>query len=506
MERREFLLKALATLATSSLMLQSRSLWAMQGKSYAELFDNALKTQPILKGWQGLSNDIAPYSVAWEGKLPSELYGRRFFRNGPGLQCRAGERYEHWFDGDGFINQFTLGEQLTHQGRFVRTAKFEQESRAGHFLYNGAGSRVANARPIRSNETINTANTALLPLGNEILALWEAGAPYRLDSQSLETKGALSFSEALSGVPFSAHPHKDSQGFIWNFGDLSLLGYPGMMLYQMDAAGKLLKYHSIPVEAGYVHDFVVTDNYLVFYLPPIKLERAELYLESLKWQPNQGGRLLLVDKNSLTISREIPFEPGFVFHFGNGFEIKTDQRQQLVLSACWYPNADVMLKSMQHVADPEHLFSTDKAELCNIQIDLNGADARLVKSGLAFEFIQFDGRLSGQPGATHFGVSKQRGKVFNGLAAVSASATSGVASDEPFGKQQYFGFGDTVIAEEPLFIPSAEHGGYLINTSLDYRAGQTHVNLFLAERLSDGPIARATLKQQLPLGFHGAVV
>ncbi|WP_372873401.1 hypothetical protein [Shewanella sp.] len=42
------------------------------------------------------------------------------------------------------------------------------------------------------------------------------------------------------------------------------------------------------------------------------------------------------------------------------------------------------------------------------------------------------------------------------MAAVSAGASSGVASDNPFGKQQYFGFDDTVVAEEPLFIPSAE--------------------------------------------------
>ncbi|MBT1443991.1 carotenoid oxygenase family protein [Shewanella sp. JM162201] len=501
MQRREFLLKGLAAFTATALMLQSRSLWALQGKSYAELFDNELKKQPVLKGWQGLSDDIAPYSVAWEGKLPAELYGTRFYRNGPGLQCRAGERYQHWFDGDGFINQFTFGDRLSHQGRFVRTAKFEQESRAGHFLYNGAGSHVADAKAIRSNETINTANTALLPLGDEILALWEAGAPYSLDSQSLETKGAVSFAEPLTGVPFSAHPHKDRQGFIWNFGDLNLLGYPGMMLYQLDSRGKLLKYKTIPVEPGYVHDFVVTDNYLMFYLPPIKLERGGLYLESLKWQAGEGGRLLLVDKNSLTISHEIPFEPGFVFHFGNGFELaETGGGRELCVSLCWYPNADVMLTAMQQVADPAHLLKTDKAELCTLRINLNTFSAKLEHSGVAFEFIQFDKRESAAPGVTHYGVSKQEGNIFNGLTSVSQTA-NGVPD-----KLQHYRFGDGVVAEEPLYLPSAAHGGYLINTSLDYLAGKTHVNVFVAERLSDGPIARATLKQQLPLGFHGAAV
>ncbi|MGI2259066.1 carotenoid oxygenase family protein [Shewanella sp. GXUN23E] len=513
MERRHFINSSLALLGTVALGLQTQqglatgfseagirlkeqadNTAANYGGGYAEEFAAQLRRHPLLLGWQGLSADIPPYTVAWQGKLPPALDGRNLYRNGPGMQQRGNVRYQHWFDGDGFIHRFTLNNQgLTHQGQFVRTAKFNAESQAGRFLYAGTGSPVPAALPIRSNETINMANTALLPVAGELWALWEAGAPYRLNADTLDTLGRHSIEPQLAGLPFSAHPHRDSDGNIWNFGDLTLLGYPGMLLYQLSPGGRLLKQQVLPVEPGYIHDFAVTERFLVFYLPPITRTSAPLFIDTLIWQPEREGRLLVLDKNTLSIALELPFDAGFAFHFGQAIE----HSGRLSLSLCWYPDATVMLSGMRRIADEDKLLSGSKAVLHHIHIDLNRRRARLESTGIAMEFIQSIPSAPGQTRPSHTGV---------GLGKNSSQFNAIVRVDDD-GHSDSFDFGTGVIAEEPLYLAgNTIDDSYVINTSLHYLAGETRVNVFAADKLSDGPIAQAQLAMPLPLGFHGTVI
>lgn len=69
-----------------------------------------------------------------------------FFRNGPGRFELGGERYHHWFDGDGFAQRWQIGQgQVSHRGKFVATQKFIDESQVGQFLYPGFGTRLRGA-------------------------------------------------------------------------------------------------------------------------------------------------------------------------------------------------------------------------------------------------------------------------------------------------------------------------------------------------------------------------
>ena len=101
--------------------------------------------------------------------------------------------------------------------------------RSRALLYNGAGTHFKTALPIRNNETTNVANTSVQLLNGELLAMWEAGAPYRLDPDSLTTLGQLEFNADLSGVPFSAHPHFDEKGELWNIGSVPFARHPTLL-------------------------------------------------------------------------------------------------------------------------------------------------------------------------------------------------------------------------------------------------------------------------------------
>ncbi|GGF77593.1 carotenoid oxygenase family protein [Alteromonas lipolytica] len=498
MDRRDFL-KNMSMAACGALVSSAGfNALAADNESYYQQFKRQLKANPILRGWEGLSADIAPREFTWQGKLPDALVGRQFYRNGPARAVLGNQRYTHWFDGDGFVHRYAFGKQaVTHSGRFVRTKKFNAESRAGRFLYNGAGSVIENARPSKSAETVNTANIALLPVNGDLWALWEAAMPYNLDPTTLETKGQVSLDNALDGVPFSAHPHADRFGNIWNFGDLSFFGQPAMVIYQLNSQGKLLQYKMVSAPASYVHDFAVTDNHLIFYFPPItKQHGAETLIDSMQWHKDQPGQLLVIDKNTLTPVMQVPFDSGFVFHFGNAWQ----QGQQLVVNACWYNNADVMLNGVNSVI-AEQAQQHHRSTAAQIHIDLSANTARLQSTNHEMEFVQFDGRFTGKPTAQQFGVyaANTAGRAdYNSIAALNTES----------GVLDLHRLGNDFLTEEPLFIPTGNKPGegYLVNTALNFKEGATYCMVFNAQHVSDGPVAWVKLDNYMPMGFHGAVI
>jgi hypothetical protein len=101
-----------------------------------------------LRGLTGA--DLSCDALDIEGDWPRELRGA-LYRNGPALYERDGQRYRHWFDGDGMVQAFRCdGRRVSHRGRFVRTPKFNAEQAAGRFMYPAFGTAIAGAKPVRS--------------------------------------------------------------------------------------------------------------------------------------------------------------------------------------------------------------------------------------------------------------------------------------------------------------------------------------------------------------------
>ncbi|MBM5820443.1 MAG: Apocarotenoid-15,15'-oxygenase, partial [Cyanobacteria bacterium K_DeepCast_150m_m2_101] len=151
--------------------------------------------------------------VAARGSIPAELVGT-LYRNGPGRLERGGQWVHHPFDGDGMIAavRFEHGRVLL-TNRFVRTQGWLAEEQAQRFVYRGVfgtqkhGGPLANAFDLRLK---NIANTQVVRLGDQLLALWEAAEPHALDPRTLETKGLSRLDGVLKpGEAFSAHPRFD---------------------------------------------------------------------------------------------------------------------------------------------------------------------------------------------------------------------------------------------------------------------------------------------------------
>ena len=138
-----------------------------------------------------------------KGSIPEQISGT-FYRNGPGRLERGGRWVHHPFDGDGMIAAFKFDNgKINLTNRFVRTKEWTEEEKSQKFLYRGVfgtqkeGGVLANAFDVRLK---NIANTHVIKLGDDLLALWEASSPYSLNPNTLETKGLSNLKGVLKKV------------------------------------------------------------------------------------------------------------------------------------------------------------------------------------------------------------------------------------------------------------------------------------------------------------------
>jgi all-trans-8'-apo-beta-carotenal 15,15'-oxygenase len=465
-------------------------------------FARAEASAPWALGFRSASGDIEPRPAQVRGRFPAAVRGV-LFRNGPAVHDMAGQRYQHWFDGDGMVQRFAVdAASVVHSGRIVRTPKYRAEAAAGKRLRAGFGSQWPGMQPTTSPDSLNAANTSVLPLGGEVLALWEGGSAYRLNPKTLETLGPKLWRDDLSGVPFSAHPRVDPDGSIWNFG-LSVLD-DVMVLYQIGRDGQLRRAEALKLpQTNMVHDFAVTQRHLVFLMPPLVFEREQFhagksFVDSHVWRPEQGMRVLVVDKADWGRRQWLELPAGFLFHLGNA----------------WEDAQGVIRVDYIHAAEPTALFQTDRAvmrgqnlprpayHIALARIDTAGRTASQELLRVDAEFPRIDPRLTGLR-HTQLIHAAQTSAHHPGFSAV---ARSNVES----GTTERYSYGEDHMAEEHLFVPepgSAPGGsGWVLGTALDLKRRRTLLSCFRAGRLGDGPVAQATLSYALPLGLHGAFV
>jgi carotenoid cleavage dioxygenase len=238
MKRRHFIAGSLAASGTA---LLPETLLAANNPS--------LPATKKMAAWQkGFAGTLKPFNtnnLTIEGKWPADAYGS-FYRNGPAQMERNGIRLQHWFDGDGMVHRFNINAKgISHRSQFVATEKYLREESAQAFLYNATGTPTPNARAPRNNDSVNVANTALLPWQDELLALWEGGSAYSLNPETLITQGEKIWSDELAHVPFSAHPLLEKDGSLWNFGFVPYGKEARLLIYHISPKSKVIGFGNI---------------------------------------------------------------------------------------------------------------------------------------------------------------------------------------------------------------------------------------------------------------------
>ena len=463
-----------------------------------QAFARAAASQP---GWMLAVSDVAG-DIARRplrrihGRVPAGLEGT-LYRNGPACFRRPGGDAGHWFDGDGLVRAFRIGsEGASLEARFVDTVKRRQDSAAGAVITPGFGTRGGAEAAVGSADDTNAANTALLPIGGELLALWEAGSPYSVDPRTLATNGLKTFRPDLAHMPFLAHPRIEPGGRVWNLG----LAGRKAIVWTLDPSGEIERTALIDLpRASYMHDFTATDRHVILVLQPWIQERQALpIINGLVWRPETGTQVMVLDKDDLTRSRLYELPGFFHFHLGDAWA-EADGTIRFDVAASGDPRFAV--DGARVLVEGHGVVPGDPARLTLITLRPDGK-ADMLTSDAVGEFPKADPR--------RLGLKRSLTVHTSGETPGRPLPTGLAVQDWDSGRSHGFTFGLHQIVEETVFVPkpgaTAETDAWLVGPLVNLAAGRTELHVFDAAHVEDGPVASWQADTALPAGFHGAWV
>ena len=452
------------------------------------------------------ATEFSPTSLPiLSGKIPENLRGS-LYRNGPGRLERGGVRVGHWFDGDGAI----LAVHFTDAGatglyRYVQTAGYQEEAAADKFLYPNYGMTAPGRIWERWGKPVkNAANTSVLALPDKLLALWEGGNPHALDLQTLETWGTDNLGQLDEGATFSAHPKRDPKtGEIFNFG-IAIGLKTTLNVYKSDRTGKIIQQESVQLDGlPLVHDFALAGQYLVFFVPPIRVNLLSAglgfssYSDSLEWQASKATQIIVFDRETLSLVSRSESEPWFQWHFSNGY---VDANNSVIIDFVRYPD----FGTNQYLKEVATGQTHTKAKGTLWRSRLNPDTAKVTQmeqlSDRACEFPVVPEQLVGQASRyTYLSVHRDGvdiSKEFHGAIARFDHKTDTLKMADR---------GDKWYPSEPIYAPDTRNPeqGWVLTVVYNGNSDTSEVVVFDSNKLDDEPVCRLRLPSVIPFSFHG---
>ncbi len=301
------------------------------------------------------------------GELPRELNGT-LYRNGPNPQFEAPG--SHWFLGDGMLHAFHLENgRASYRNRWVRTPKWQAEHDAGRALFGGFGGRKLPDAPATSCTDTGVANTNIIFHGGRLLALEEGHLPTEIEPGTLNRLGYCDYGKGIAG-PFTAHPKIDPVT-----GEMVFFGYnaagpltPALSFGSVNAAGVVTRFDRFEAPyASMVHDFIVTENHLLFPILPItgSMERAMRGKPAYAWEPEKGAYVGVMKRNGS--AKDLVWfraESCYVFHVMNAWE----EGDRIIADVMQFEEAPLFTHPDGSPTDP----AKSRARLCRWTFDLAG--------------------------------------------------------------------------------------------------------------------------------------
>ncbi|KAL5752427.1 hypothetical protein ACOSQ2_022934 [Xanthoceras sorbifolium] len=142
------------------------------------------------------SESAEPVSLrAVDGAVPPDFPSGTYYLAGPGMFSDDHGSKVHPLDGHGYLRAFEIdgvAGEVRFMARYVKTeARVEEhdpESDTWRFTYRGPFSVLKGGKMLGNTKVMkNVANTSVVRWGGRLLCLWEGGAPYEIESRSLDT-------------------------------------------------------------------------------------------------------------------------------------------------------------------------------------------------------------------------------------------------------------------------------------------------------------------------------
>ncbi len=449
-------------------------------------------------------------SLEYEGELPAGLEGR-FYRCGPDPQFVPRFRDDVGINGDGMVSMFRFSQgRVDFRQRYVRTDKFNTERAAGRALFGHYRNRFTDDPSVAGIDR-TTANTSMVWHGGRLFAVKEDGLPHELDPDTLETRGKFNFEGKLRSPHFTAHPKLDPVT-----GNLVFYGFeaagdatPTISYAEADRDLRLLReqWFDAPY-ASMIHDFAVTQNYVVFPVMPTAsdLERMKAGGFHFAWDESLPTWLGVVPRHGdVSQVRWFKGPARWSFHTLNAFEegdrLHIDLTVSEINGFAYIPAADgkawdprrarsCLTRWTVNLADGSDQFS--ERLLWDTPSDFYKTDPRAQTLPYRHGFMA--ARDADRPPVTRALMPKA---TFNTLARI----------DHATGQVDSWWAGEESTTQEPQFVPkggdAAEGEGWLLGVIGRLAEGRSDLVVLDALDLAAGPVATVRLPIYLRMTFHG---
>jgi all-trans-8'-apo-beta-carotenal 15,15'-oxygenase len=254
-----------------------------------------------------------------------------------------------------------------------------------------------------------------------------------------------------------------------------------------------------------MHDIAYTDRHVIAFVAPIKMKILGVMLgmtppcDALRWLPELGTTILVAPLDDLTQVRTMEGDARFFWHVANAYETDDGAVVDTVLYDDFSNNE--LLASVHQQTPRGELFG----KLSRTHLNFTTGQVRHEElCSLPAEF----------PIVAPSVQTRRHQHVY--MAAHGSRAASGkglhdriVSFDVARRTLRTLVLGSGLFPGEPIFVPRegvGEASGYLLTLVYDAKSHESHVAVIDAERLEDGPIAKAHFGHHVPFGFHGTWV
>ncbi|CAM6122525.1 unnamed protein product [Calypogeia fissa] len=453
------------------------------------------------------------------GTLPESLEGV-YLRNGanPQFEPLAGH---HFFDGDGMIHAVHFkGGEASHCCRFTQTYRFQEEKKEGRAFFPKAigelhghsgvarlmlyGARCL-AGLVDPKQGMGVANAGLVYHNGRLLAMSEDDLPYLVtirEDGDLETKGRFDF-DGQYAKSMIAHPKIDPET-----GELFALSYdvikpPYLQYFRISSDGVKTSEVSITLpEATMMHDFAITENYVVIPDQQVVFRMKEMLTggSPVVHDPTKMSRFGVLPKYDSDESRIrwIDVPDCFCFHLWNSWE---EGDEVVVLGSRMTP-ADSIFNDHSDASSLQSL-------LTEIRLNLKtGESSQRVLANFNLEAAQLNRNYVGKKNRYLYLAIAEPWPKISGIAKVDMEA-----KDTPDGAV----VGKNIYEEgsyggEPVFVPrtsdpdAAEDDGYILTFRHNESKQGSELLVLDASKPSLDVIAVVKLPSRVPYGLHGTFI
>jgi carotenoid cleavage dioxygenase-like enzyme len=437
------------------------------------------------------------------GSVPKDLNGV-LYRCGPDHQYPPLVPEDVPIDGEGMVHRFRFSEgHVDYRSRWVRNERFLLQERARRALF-GRYRNAYTDDPDVAGRNRGTANTNVVWHARRLLALDQHALPVELDPVTLDTLGEWNANGKIEASSLTARPKLDmhTNEMHWCSFQAQGEGSLDFVFYTADANGKIV--HHVWFEMPYaamVHDFAVTESYVVVPFFPLITDVSALKLggPSYLWHPDRHSHFAVFPRRGIAnavrwFHGPAVSGPHILNAFQEGSRIHVDMCLYQGNCYAFFPTFD---------GSP---FEPSTPRLTRITLDLSSKHDGYEAHALApipLEMPVCDGRFSGKP--YRYGFAICRPPLEDPQTALSAIG----CWDHAEGTLTMWEPGPNCSVHEPALAARAgspEAEGYLLVIVNRLNDNRSDLAILNARRIGDGPLAVLKLPVRVRSTLHGTWV